>query len=430
MEPSVPQFLHAADIHLDSPMEGFRQRLDGVEDELLARATVATRTAFEALVDTALEYEVAALILAGDLYDGDWRDFSTGLWFSQQMDRLHQATIPVYMLRGNHDAASQITRSLRLPPNVHQFATASPESVVSPDDSLVLHGQGFARRAVSDNLASRYPAADRGRLNIGVLHTSLTGREGHEAYAPCELNDLSSRGYQYWALGHVHKREQVSTDPWIVFPGNLQGRHIRESGAKGATLVTYEETAIIEVEPLMLHDVRWERVLVPMAGVATRDGALDAMEIALEELGGRLDVAGDDSPVVVRLALQGATTLHGRLQEPAMREELWAQAQGMASRAAGRGVLVERVVVGTQDDRDEGDSAGETVGLVLGQLLDDPTRRTALEHVAAAELRELDRRFRLGLGDDPEFDPGQLLAEAQALLESRVLHSDPMGEDA
>lgn len=426
----MPKFLHAADIHLDSPMEGFRQRLDGIDDDLLGRATCATRTAFASLVETALEEQVSALILAGDLYDGDWHDFSTGLWFSKQIDRLGQGDIPVFLLKGNHDAASQITRSLRFPPNMFAFDTAAPVSMVSPDDSLVLHGQGFATRAMKDNLAARYPAADRDRLNIGVLHTSLTGREGHEAYAPCELRDLEARGYQYWALGHVHKREVVSETPWIVYPGNLQGRHIRETGAKGATLVTYEGTAITGVEALALHDVRWEFLRVPLEGVVSRDGVIDAMELALEQLGARLDAAGDESPLVVRLELRGPTVLHGRLQEPSLREELLAQAQGVASRAAGRGVMVERVVVGTQRDRGEADSLGDSVADVLTQLLQDSTLHTSLQHVATSELLELERRFKLELRQDPEFAPELLLAEAQALLESRMLNVDPMGENA
>ena len=101
------------------------------------------------------------------------------------------------------------------------------------DLGLAVHGQGFAKREVTEDLSSAYPQADPHLFNIGLLHTCLDGKPGHEPYAPCTVDGLRSKGYQYWALGHVHNREVVSQDPWIVFPGNIQGRHARETGSQG-----------------------------------------------------------------------------------------------------------------------------------------------------------------------------------------------------
>ena len=159
------------------------------------------------------------MVIAGDLYDGEWRDYSTGLYFAAQMGRLDAAGIPVYLLHGNHDAESEITRHLPLPGNVKTFGTKAPETFHHPDLPVALHGQSFPRRDVDENLALAYPAPLAGHFNIGVLHTSLGGQGGHANYAPCTLADLVNTGYDYRALGHVHQGEVLHERPHIVFSG-------------------------------------------------------------------------------------------------------------------------------------------------------------------------------------------------------------------
>ena len=200
------KFLHAADVHLDSPLRG----LERYDEAPAAEIRGATRRAFENLVELAITEAVGFVLLAGDLYDADWKDYNTGLFFARQMARLQEAGIQVLVIAGNHDAASQITRALRPPPNVHLFSTRAPETVVLDRLGVAVHGQGFATRAVTDDLTRAYPPARSDLFNIGLLHTSLDGRPGHEPYAPCTLEGLRSRGYQYWALGHVHQQEVVS----------------------------------------------------------------------------------------------------------------------------------------------------------------------------------------------------------------------------
>jgi DNA repair protein SbcD/Mre11 len=141
---------------------------------------------------------------------------------------------------------------------VHQFSARKVDSVEIAELSVVLHGRSFAQRHVADNMAGDFPAARPGWCNIGILHTSLTGRDGHDVYAPCSLDDLLRVGYQYWALGHIHAREVVHADPPVVFPGNLQGRHARETGPKGATLVTVDNNGVTKLEALDLDAARWE----------------------------------------------------------------------------------------------------------------------------------------------------------------------------
>ncbi len=260
------KFLHAADIHLDSPFQGL-ERYEGAPAEQMRQAT---RRAFANLVQLALSEQVQFVLIAGDLYDRDWRDYGTGLFFVNQITRLRQANIPAFVIAGNHDAANKMTRTLRFQADV-MLRTDEPQTCLLKDLDVAIHGQGFAAEAVTDDLSKHYPAARSGLFNIGLLHTCATGRDGHARYAPCTIDGLLTKRYDYWALGHIHKREVLHTDPCIVFPGNIQGRHIGETGAKGCMLVTVHDNHRVEVEFRCLDVLRWERCSVD-ATEAERSG--------------------------------------------------------------------------------------------------------------------------------------------------------------
>ena len=217
------KFIHAADVHLDSPLRGLSRYESAPVDAIRG----ACRRAFENLVDLALEEKVAFVVLAGDLFDGDWKDYSTGIYLSRQLGRLGKCNIPVYAVAGNHDAANKMTKTLDSPNNINFLSSTKVETIRLDHVPVTIHGRSFRTQHVDENLAAAYDAAEKGRFNIGLLHTSLDGREDHASYAPCALGDLLSKGYQYWALGHVHKQEIVLDDPWVVFSGCIQGRHIR-----------------------------------------------------------------------------------------------------------------------------------------------------------------------------------------------------------
>lgn len=299
------RFIHTADIHLDSPLKGLETHEDAPVDEIRG----ATRRALDNLIDLAIEEEINFVLIAGDLYDGDWKDYNTGLFFVRQMSRLGKAGIKVFIISGNHDAVNQITKTMPLPDNVTLFSHKKPQSVKLDDIGVMIHGQSYASRAVTENLVLQYPQHNSNNFNIGLLHTSLTGREGHENYAPCTLDDLKSKGYDYWALGHVHKREIVSEDPWILFPGNVQGRHIKETGAKGATLVTVEDGRIIAVEERALDVLRWVICQVDLSECETIDSVYDSIRKAFEQ---KLDSA-DGKILALRLVLSGRCAIHAQL---------------------------------------------------------------------------------------------------------------------
>jgi DNA repair exonuclease SbcCD nuclease subunit len=308
------KFIHTADIHLDSPLKGLEAHEDAPFEEIRG----ATRRAFDNLIDWAIEEKVNFVLIAGDLYDGDWKDYNTGLFFADRMGRLAKTGIRVFIVSGNHDAASQITRAMPLPDNVTLFSTKKPHSVILDQLGVLIHGQSYSHRAVSKNLAVQYPKNDTNYFNIGLLHTSLTGRTGYEEYAPCTTDDLASKGYDYWALGHIHKREIVSKDPWIVFCGNIQGRHIKETGKKGATLVTVEDGRITELREHELDVLRWMICRVNLSSCMTIDHVYD---IVRQEFKQALDQA-DGKKLAVRLLLTGKSPVHAQLLD---RTDQWAE---------------------------------------------------------------------------------------------------------
>jgi DNA repair exonuclease SbcCD nuclease subunit len=377
MSRAAVKIAHAADLHLDSPLAGL-SRYEGAPVE---RIRGATRRALSNLVDLCLDEEVALLLIAGDLYDGDWKDYSTGLFFAAEMSRLRQANVQVVWLRGNHDAQSKITKHLRLPDNVQELPYRRPGTLTFESLGVAVHGQGFETRVVDENLASAYPEPHSGLCNIGLLHTSLTGRAGHDPYAPCSVELLRTKGYDYWALGHVHAREVVSDEPWIVFPGNLQGRHARETGPKGATLLTLAGDKIVSVDPRLLDVVRWAAIDVDVSGTQHPDDVLERLAALLE---GELARA-DERTLCVRLKLVGDTRAHAQLL--AHPEEFAANARALATDVGGGEIWIEKVRMETTDRIGLGDVSLQDDA--LGQIAQSLAQMAADEDTLAALGSEL-----------------------------------------
>ena len=299
------RFIHAADIHLDSPLNG----LSAYPDAPVELLRGATRRAFEKLIDRAIEEEVDFIVIAGDLYDGTWRDHNTGIYFAREMGRLKKAGIPAFVLFGNHDAESDMTKKLEMPDNVRRFSARKAETHTLDDIRVALHGQSFKDRAITQNLALDYPAPVPGYCNIGVLHTALEGSTQHANYAPCTLAQLHAKGYDYWALGHVHDYALWQEQSTIVFPGNLQGRNIREQGEKGAVLVTVEDDGRVQVERLVVDVLRWQALEVEASACANLSEVVHAIGRQLEAL----VESAPALPHAVRVSITGSTAAHGEL---------------------------------------------------------------------------------------------------------------------
>jgi exonuclease SbcD len=306
---------------------------------------------------------------------------------------------------------------------VRELSAKKPESVLLEEIGIAVHGQGFGKRQVPEDLAARYPAPVAGLFNIGLLHTSLTGRPGHDPYAPTTLDVLRSKGYDYWALGHVHAREIVCEDPYVVFPGNLQGRHAREVGPKGASVLTIEAEGLRELRHEALDAVRWAVCEVEVSAAA--DGH-DVIELVHAELS-RHAAASGGRLLAARVVLRGQTRAHPELaSEP---ERFRAQLEACALDVSEGPVWLERVLLETQSPA-AGARAGERED-AIGQLVQslealgrDPAELAALGAIFAELKRKLPREASEGDGalrlDDPEFFAA-LLPEVRELLLARLL---------
>lgn len=410
------RFIHCADLHIDSPLRG----LEADPDAPAARIRSATRDAFTALVDYALDQRVDFIVAAGDLYDGEWPDWRTGQFLVRQVARLSEAGIPFIAIRGNHDAQSVITRDLdqHLPAPARILDHRKPDMEMLDHLQVAIHGQSFATAAVLDDLRKAYPPRIEGWFNIGVLHTNLDGREGHGNYAPCVLSDLRNHGYQYWALGHVHTRDIPSRDPWVVYPGNLQGRSVRETGPRGACIVTVTDGQVAG-EPLFVpfDTVRWTVLSVDVSGAEDLDGALDAASAAIAtaaaEAEGRL--------LATRVRLQGASQAAADLNRtPAddIRQRLRGNIAGLDN------VWLESVAVAvTPPPRPDATAsllAGEVRQIDAAGLTDGAAKylKDMLGKLPGLrdELRALDPAHRLLALDETGALPPDLLERARALL--------------
>jgi DNA repair exonuclease SbcCD nuclease subunit len=326
-------FIHAADIHLDSPLRG----LSRYETAPAESIRDACRRAFENLVDRAIDEEAAFVLLAGDLYDGDWKDYSTGIFLSKQMGRLGQHNIRVFAVSGNHDAANRMTKSLDSPSNLKILSSKKVETVKLDDFGVAIHGRSFPTQHVKENLAAGFCPAEKGLFNIGLLHTSLDGRDGHANYAPCSLDDLRSKSYQYWALGHIHKQEFVSEEPHVVFPGCIQGRHIREAGPRGCVLVSVDDGTVSEIEKISLDVLRWSLCDIDLTDVHVNREVLERVRKGIEQE----RALSEDRPLAMRIRLQGATKISDKLA--AYPERLEQQIKALGAETAGDDLWIERV---------------------------------------------------------------------------------------
>ena len=284
-----------------------------MNEYIAERVAAADRLALRALVNLCLGERAKLLICSGDIIDGWCRDYRVGFDLVHELLRLRDAGCEVVLLLGNHDVRSRVLRPLLLPEYARILGLSGPETRVLDRLGIALHGWSFPETEARVDVASLLPEPLPGLLNIGILHTSAEGRRGHADYAPCSRRTLRHHGYDYWALGHVHAREIVSTEPWIVFPGNLQGRGPREEGPKGATLVRIRAGSITSVEHRPLDVLRFATVV---ANTSETEHFDDVLTVARNALRGATQNA-QGRPLVARLVLDGVAGAASALAVPA-----------------------------------------------------------------------------------------------------------------
>ncbi|MFD1176726.1 exonuclease SbcCD subunit D [Paenibacillus puldeungensis] len=429
------RFLHAADLHLDTPFSG----MSGVPNRLRRFLQESTFTAFDNLVHLAIAEAVDFVVLSGDIYDASDSSLRAQLRLREAWDKLGRHGIPVYLIHGNHDPLGSRRLRLELPPHVTEFGTKleSRTAVRRSDDQpvAIISGVSYGAAAVTDNLALQFLRDPSSPLyHIALLHGNVDGQEGHDAYAPCSLRDLKESGYDYWALGHIHKRQILHEGaPWVVYPGNIQGRSLKETGAKGCYIVDVSESGAADLQFHRLDQVTWLETEMPIDDLSSEEAWKDRVEETLEEI----RAAQDGKMSVVRLVFTGQGPLHTMLQsgpesaellqELRRKETIRLEEAGVAAPPAGEIVWPAGFKVNTAMEIDRDFLLGEDS--FLGELLrlgsqaaGSPELLDSLTQEALASLRENRLLRRLLKEQEQEVkDREELLRRAEELAAAILL---------
>lgn len=418
------RFVHAADIHLDSPLRSLALRDPGLA-ELIGNAT---RRAFVRIIDLCLDEQVNALLLAGDLYDGDQTSMKTARFLAEQLRRLHEANIRVFIIRGNHDALSRITKELTYPDSVKLFGGRADIVAVerqAGEFPVAVHGLSFAQPHAPESLVGKLKPPVEGAVNIAMLHTSLAGAPGHDHYAPCSVADLLGAGFQYWALGHIHRRSVVEGPCAIVMPGMPQGRDINEAGVKSVSLVTIGDDRSIRIEERATAIAQFERLTVDAAGIDDWRELVSAITRTLE----RARAGSAAQHLVTRLHIIGAATLSWRIRNDLDLLKTEAEEQAKVIGACWIEAMIADCRAPAQTEGAAADPLAE-----LGALIGDVVFQSDAYRAEAAEIVEglraqLPQECRAALGSDAASFQAALAAIARDGAEDVLarLHGRPDG---
>ena len=318
------RIVHAADVHLDTP---YRRHDEAVR----ARLRDAGREAFVRLIDLALERRADALLIAGDLFDNDLLTLATERVLVDELTRATNAGLTVVYATGNHDPGRANYRAMGIDwpkERFHLVASRQPRQILIEREGEVVGwvvAAGHLTPREDRDLAATFPPAPGPEPAVALLHAQVMSArlaEQHDRYAPTTLESLDP-SYAYWALGHIHQRQEVRPDPPVHYSGNVQGRQFREEGAKGALLVTLERGGAPEFEFHALAPVRWES-LEP-DGLETARNQTDVHAAVRTAFNARLSDAPADQEWILRVDLRGVCPLAPLLANADERTELAAQ---------------------------------------------------------------------------------------------------------
>jgi DNA repair exonuclease SbcCD nuclease subunit len=307
---SIIKFIHCADLHLDSPFQGLTTK----EPSLADRFKHATNEAFVKIIDLCLAEEVDFLTIGGDTFDGADRSLCAQILLRDQFERLHKANIPVILVAGNHDPLSDWLTEIRFPKNVHLLAGDKVEKVPIKKDGKVIttiYGISYKERDVKENLSLEFHASEKDAVSIGLLHANVGARKEHAPYSPCTINDLRAGNMDLWLLGHIHTPEVICKDPFILYPGNIQGRHINEDGSRGCYLIKVDSNYKISHEFKPVQNILWKQEEINIKEIATSLELVDLLTDKCEEELSNL--TKDEKGIVIRWKLTGSSSLYHEL---------------------------------------------------------------------------------------------------------------------
>lgn len=399
------KFLHAADLHLDTPFTG----LSKVDTELADELRRASIRAFDTLIETAVRRKVEFVLFAGDIYDGANRGLRAQLVFERGLQRLDQCRIQSFVIHGNHDPLEGWSLIRNFPPTTHVFG-GDYESVPVLRDGMpiaMVHGISYETRHVHDNLASRFTRSGD-CFQIGLLHTEVDSPMSN--YAPCSLEDLIVSGMDYWALGHIHDRHELCQDPLVVYPGNHQGRSFNEEGPRGVSLVKVRDGRIHEHEFVAVDEWRFDTLTVDISEAADLPELSALVHTRVEGTQAR-------RPRIVRIQLHGRGPVHRDLIRTST-EELLGQIREDARQFRPR-VCIARVEDKTRPDFDIEDvlERDDFSSEIVRVAVKHEQKPRPLNAVPKKHRGSLDRY----LGNDPK-SADELLASARDLAIELLNH--------
>ncbi len=397
------KLLHTADLHLDSPLKSLALKHEGLRDTV----ATASRTALTRIVDHAMDESVAAVLIAGDLFDGAQRSARTGAFLVSAFDRLQAAGIRVFAIYGNHDAENSVSRAFDYPANVHVFDGRGGSAELT-GSGIWIHGVSFRDRHAPESLLPKFPAPVQGAVNIGLLHTSLTGAEGHDRYAPCSVADLVGHGYDYWALGHVHKRQVHAEDPFVVMPGMPQGRDVGEAGPKSATLIEVSDGRL-SIAALRTSAVEFQLSDVDVTGAEDSEALRHRLRTHLQ----RQAEAVESDSAILRLRLTGAAPQAWQIRRDA---DLWAEMAADLAEETGR-IWIERLEVDVSLPAAQTDSgAVAELAALMDEIRGTDAFRAEAQEALAQALAALPAHLRdqMAASEDAKTALAESLAERGA----------------
>lgn len=275
------KFIHTADLHLDTSFRGLQ-----IEDQqILKKIRNSTFVAFQNIVDVAIKEQVDFVIISGDLYDRDVQSITAQLFLNEQFLRLKEKDISVYLVAGNHDYIKSQTGNFEFPENVFVFPKEVKSFYHNAKDGtkVELVGFSYSDRWITDDIVATFPQKHvDSDYTIGIMHAAL--KQGHnDNYAPFSKDELLEKGYDYWALGHIHERQILNKDPYIIYPGNTQGRSIKEAGSKGFYLVE-TQNKITKVNFLPSNTIEWNRLEIDGSGLISMSDVQREIDLNVNEL--------------------------------------------------------------------------------------------------------------------------------------------------
>jgi exonuclease SbcD len=311
------RFVHAADLHLDTPFTGLSQLPSAIRQQIKE----STFVAFDNLVELCLDENVDFLILSGDTYDAADRSLRAQLYLRDGLTRLSQEGISTFIVHGNHDPLDGYRAHLDWPEGVTFFSSVVEGVPFFKEGKELarIFGISYSTGSISDNLSLQFKTEGIMPYTIAILHTNVGQTATHGNYAPCSIQDLTKGEVDYWALGHIHLRQVLrAAQPAIVYPGNIQGRSWKETGAKGCYIVEVDERRTAQLSFRPLDVIRWTEKKIDISSCTSEQALLSRVEQEVEQL----LYDSERRSVIARLELVGDSPLFSTLSKHSILEDL------------------------------------------------------------------------------------------------------------